>query len=175
MRSVSASSTSFTKWTAPSPGPRVARVSVLPSPNRSSRCTVVVSGSSQRSARARPFKWSCLSVPSIGRGLPNQVTYSPIQQLQNLARISRRILRSALWVRLYEHPHVKSPPAPLFLFILPFLTLLLFDRAAGFLPPRPHIVAGRRAQMLSRLAASSAATTLWGASAFTAIEHDGKA
>jgi hypothetical protein len=52
---------------------------------------------------------------------------------------------------------------------------LLFDRAAGFLPPRPHIVAGRRAQMLSRLAASSAATTLWGASAFTAIEHDGTA
>src|SRR5215467_11520904 len=47
-------------------------------------------------------------------------------------------------------------------------------RAAGFLPPRPHIVAGRSAQMLSRLAASSAATTLWGASAFTAIEHDGR-
>src|SRR5215467_9586987 len=46
-------------------------------------------------------------------------------------------------------------------------------RAAGFLPPRPHIVAGRRAQMLSRLAASSAATLL-GAPAFTAIEHDGR-
>src|SRR5262249_46580997 len=35
-------------------------------------------------------------------------------------------------------------------------------------------VAGRGGQMLSRLAASSAATTLRGASAFTAIEHDGR-
>src|SRR6516165_7079236 len=36
-------------------------------------------------------------------------------------------------------PRMSSPPAPLFLFLLPFLTLLLFDRAAGLLPPRPHI------------------------------------
>jgi len=44
--------------------------------NRSSRCTVAVSGSSQRSARARPFKWSCQSMPSIGRGLRSQVVQS---------------------------------------------------------------------------------------------------
>src|SRR5262245_12288538 len=49
-------------------------------------------------------------------------------------------------------PRVKSLPAPFF-YLSSFLSFLLFDRAAGFLPPRPRIVAGRRAQMLSRLAA----------------------
>src|SRR5215471_13174825 len=49
-------------------------------------------------------------------------------------------------------PLVK-PPTPLFLFFLPVPPFLLFDRAAGFLSPRPRIVAGRRAQGVSRLAA----------------------
>jgi hypothetical protein len=57
-----------------------------------------------------------------------------------------------LSVRLYEHRHA-SPPAPLSSFLSSCPPFLLFDRAAGFLPPRPRIVAGRRAQMLSRLAA----------------------
>src|SRR5262252_8552744 len=60
-------------------------------------------------------------------------------------------------------PAVKSPDTLFLSFLLPVSPFLLFDRAAGFLPPRPRIVAGRRAQMLSRLAASSAATTLRGA------------
>src|SRR5262245_11921251 len=59
-------------------------------------------------------------------------------------------------------PHCSPPP--------PFL---LFDRAAGFLPPRPRIVAGRRAQMAVKAGPSSAATPS-GAPAFTAIEHDGR-
>src|SRR5262245_13928769 len=87
-------------------------------------------------------------------------------------RYSRRGLSQAR-VCLYEHPACQVPRPFFFSLFLP-APFLLFDRAAGFLPPRPHIVAGRRAQMLSRLAASSAATTLWGASAFTAIEHDGR-
>src|SRR5262249_11468963 len=64
-------------------------------------------------------------------------------------------------VYLYEHPACQVPRPFFFSLFLP-APFLLFDRAAGFLPPRPHIVAGRRAQMLSRLAASSAATTLQG-------------
>src|SRR5262249_58822890 len=63
--------------------------------------------------------------------------------------------------------------SPLFLFFLLVLPFLLFNLAAGFLLPRPRIVAGRRAQMLSRLAALQRPHPL-GASAFTAIEHDGK-
>jgi hypothetical protein len=65
---------------------------------------------------------------------------------------------------------MSSPPPRFFLSSCPFL---LFDRAAGFLPPRPRIVAGRRAQMLSRLAALQR-PPLRGPSAFTAIEHDGR-
>jgi hypothetical protein len=76
--------------------------------------------------------------------------------------------------------HVKSPRAP-FSFLSYLLSdalppFLLFGRAAGFLPPRPCIpciVAGRRAQMLSRLAALQRPHPP-GASAFTAIEHDGR-
>src|SRR6516165_4473435 len=49
-------------------------------------------------------------------------------------------------------PLVK-PPTPLFLFFLSVPPFLLFDRAAGFLSPRPRIVAGRRAQGVSRLSA----------------------
>src|SRR5262245_66549443 len=75
-------------------------------------------------------------------------------------------------VCLYEHPACQVPRPFFFSLFLP-APFLLFDRAAGFLPPRPHIVAGRRAQMLSRLAASSAATTFQGPS-FTAIEHAGR-
>ena len=69
-------------------------------------------------------------------------------------------------------PHVKPPPAPFLCFFLscPFL---LFDRAAGFLPPRPRIGAGRRAQMLSRLAALQRPHPA-GASAFTASSNDGR-
>ena len=67
-------------------------------------------------------------------------------------------------------------PHPLFLlFFLPVPNPFFCSTAPqAFSRPDRHIVAGRRAQMLSRLAASSAATTLWGASAFTAIEHDGR-
>ena len=39
-----------------------------------------------------------------------------------------------------------------------FVVFLLFDRAAGFLPPRPRIVAGRRAQIAVKAGRSSAAT-----------------
>jgi hypothetical protein len=69
-------------------------------------------------------------------------------------------------------PRVKSPPRPFF-YLSFFLSFFLFDRAAGFLPPRPRIVAGRRAQMLSRLAALQRPHAP-GAPAFTAIEHDGR-
>ena len=55
-------------------------------------------------------------------------------------------------VGLYERPACQVPPRPFF-YLSFFLSFFLFDRAAGFLPPRPRIVAGRRAQMLSRLAA----------------------
>jgi hypothetical protein len=66
-------------------------------PSRSSRCTAVASGSNRRLARGRP---------SDGVAYPRRVSEegsltksnSPIQHLQNLARISQRILRSALWV-----------------------------------------------------------------------------
>ena len=63
--------------------------------------------------------------------------------------------------------HVKSPAAS-FSF---FLTFLLFDRAAGFLPPRPRIVAGRRAQGVSRLAAFRRPPS--GLGLYT-TEHDGR-
>jgi hypothetical protein len=68
---------------------------------------------------------------------------------------------------------MSSPPAPLSSFLSSCPPFLLFDRAAGFLPPRPRIVAGRRAQMLSRLAALQRPHPP-GASAFTAIEHDAR-
>src|SRR5262249_5917499 len=92
-------------------------------------------------------------------------------------RLERRHLASPVAgtvqeVYLYEHPACQVPRPFFFSLFLP-APFLLFDRAAGFLPPRPHIVAGRRAQMLSRLVASSAATTFQGP-AFTAIEHDGR-
>src|SRR5262245_31808417 len=75
-------------------------------------------------------------------------------------------------VYLYEHPACQVPRPFFFSLFLP-APFPLFDRAAGFLPPRPHIVAGLPPQMLSRLAPSSAATTCQGR-AFTAIEHDGR-
>jgi hypothetical protein len=65
---------------------------------------------------------------------------------------------------------MSSPPPLFFLSSCPFL---LFDRAAGFLPPRPRIGAGRRAQMLSRLAALQRPHPA-GASAFTASSNDGR-
>src|SRR5262245_5598880 len=69
---------------------------------------------------------------------------------------------------------MSSPPAP-FSFLSFFPDLFSCSTAPqAFSRPDRHMVAGRRAQMLSRLAASSAATTLWGALAFTAIEHDGR-
>ena len=68
---------------------------------------------------------------------------------------------------------MSSPPCPFLFFLFPCPPFLLFDRAAGFLPPRPRIVAGRRAQMLSRLAALQRPHPP-GGSAFTAIEHDGR-
>src|SRR5262245_40043468 len=111
--------------------------------------------------------------------MPHRVYSTPnvAARLSQLARAKRfaivTVLPSAGSAYMSTR-HVKSPP-PLFLFFLsscpPFL---LFDRAAAFSRPDRRIVVGRRAQMLSRLAASSAATTLWGASAFTAIEHDGR-
>src|SRR5262245_47871117 len=48
-------------------------------------------------------------------------------------------------VGLYEHPACQVSSAPFF-YLSSFLSFLLFDRAAGFLPPRPRIVAGRRAR-----------------------------
>jgi hypothetical protein len=65
---------------------------------------------------------------------------------------------------------MSSPPPLFFLSSCPFL---LFDRAAGFLPPRPRIGVGRRAQMLSRLAALQRPHPA-GASAFTASSNDGR-
>jgi hypothetical protein len=77
-----------------------------------------------------------------------------------------------MWSAYMSAPRVKSPPRPFF-YLSFFLSFFLFDRAAGFLPPRPRIVAGRRAQMLSRLAALQRPHPP-GAPAFTAIEHDGR-
>ena len=68
---------------------------------------------------------------------------------------------------------MSSPPTPFFFSFFFPCPFLLFDRAAGFLPPRPRIVAGRRAQMLSSLAALQRPHPP-GGSAFTAIEHDGR-
>src|SRR5262245_65198669 len=68
--------------------------------------------------------------------------------------------------------HVKSSPAPfsfLSFFLPPFL---LFDRAAGFLPPRPPYCRGP-----ARTDAVKAGRFFSGhpsAPAFTAIEHDGR-
>src|SRR5262245_6569849 len=78
-------------------------------------------------------------------------SYSPLQLLRTIRSARITIFPSALWVRLYERPACQAPRA--FFLFSSFLSFLLFDRAAGFLPPRPRIVAGRRAQMLSRLAA----------------------
>jgi hypothetical protein len=75
-------------------------------------------------------------------------------------------------VGLYERPACQVPPRPFF-YLSFFPSFFLFDRAAGFLPPRPRIVAGRRAQMLSRLAALQRPHPP-GPPAFTAIEHDGR-
>ena len=69
---------------------------------------------------------------------------------------------------------MSSPPTPSF-YLSFFLCPLSLVRPRRRLSPAPTAYSqGRHAQMLSRLAASSAATTLWGASAFTAIEHDGR-
>ena len=69
-------------------------------------------------------------------------------------------------VGLYERPACQVPPAPFF-YLSFFLSFFLFDRAAGFLPPRPRIVAGRRAQMLSRAGRSSAATPSGGSGLYS--------
>ena len=69
---------------------------------------------------------------------------------------------------------MSSPLTPFFFsFFLP-CPFLLFDRAAGFLPPRPRIVAGRRAQMLSTRLAALQRPASGGSPVFTAIEHDGR-
>ena len=69
---------------------------------------------------------------------------------------------------------LSSPSGPFFLFFLSSCpAFLLFDRAAGLSPAPTAYCASRRAQMLSRLAALQRPHPE-GASAFTAIEHDGK-
>ena len=68
---------------------------------------------------------------------------------------------------------MSSPPPPFSIFLSSCPPFLLFDRAAGFFPPRPRIVAGRRAQILSRLAALQRPHPP-GTPAFTAIERDGR-
>ena len=53
---------------------------------------------------------------------------------------------------------MSSPPRALFSIFLSSCPFSCSTAPAGFLPPRPRIVAGRRAQMLSRAGRSSAAT-----------------
>src|SRR5262245_19855428 len=70
--------------------------------------------------------------------------------------------------------HVKSSPAPfsfLSFFLPPFL---LFDRAAGFLPPRPPYCRGPARTDAVKAGAALQRPHPLGASAFTAIEHDGR-
>ena len=80
---------------------------------------------------------------------------------------------SALWVCLYEHPACQAPH-PSFFFFSFFLPgpFLLFDRAAGFLPPRPRIVAAGARRFCQGWPLFSGHPS--GAPAFTAIEHDGR-
>ena len=71
---------------------------------------------------------------------------------------------------------MSSPPTPLSSFLTFFLSLfllaLLFDRAAGFLPPRPRIVAAGARRFCQGWPLFSGHPS--GAPAFTAIEHDGR-
>jgi hypothetical protein len=76
----------------------------------------------------------------------------------------------ALLTHLYEHPACQAPHTP-FSFLSSCPPFLLFDRAAGFLSPRPRIVAGRRAQGVSRLAAFQRPPS--GLGLYT-TEHDGR-
>jgi len=71
---------------------------------------------------------------------------------------------------VYEHPACQAPHTP-FSFLSSCPPFLLFDRAAGFLAPRPRIVAGRRAQGVSRLAAFQRPPS--GLGLYT-TEHDGR-
>jgi hypothetical protein len=82
------------------------------------------------------------------------------------------LVRSHAWVltHLYEHPACQAPHTP-FSFLSSCPPFLLFDRAAGFLSPRPRIVAGRRAQGVSRLAAFQRPPS--GLGLYT-TEHDGR-
>ena len=58
----------------------------------------------------------------------------------------RVIFSLGVYVSLYERPGCQVPRHPLSIFLSSCVpSFLLFDRAAGFLPPRPRIVAGRRA------------------------------
>jgi hypothetical protein len=62
----------------------------------------------------------------------------------------------------------------LFLFFLSSCPFLLFDRAAGFLPPRPPVLSQAGARRCCQGWPLFSGHTLQGASALTAIEHDGK-
>src|SRR5262245_17218442 len=77
-------------------------------------------------------------------------------------------------VSLYERPRVKPPPRLFSIFLPSFLSFLLFDRAAGFLPPRPPY--GRRPARADAVKAGRffSGHHPLGALAFTAIEHDGR-
>src|SRR5262244_3102677 len=78
-----------------------------------------------------------------------------------------RCRHSSVWLRsrlgpTYMSPRMSSPRRPFFFSF--FLLGLSLVRPRRRLSPAPTAYSqGRRAQMLSRLAASSAATTLWGA------------
>ena len=58
------------------------------------------------SARARSFKWSCLSVPSIGRGLRNQVAQSHPEVSESCEDFSRDV--EVCFVGPLQRGHIKK-------------------------------------------------------------------
>src|SRR5262245_10097959 len=64
------------------------------------------SGLSQPSARARSFKWSCLSVPRIGRGPPNQVAQSHSEVAESCEDFSSNV--EVCFMGPLQRDHVKK-------------------------------------------------------------------
>src|SRR5262249_11951824 len=129
------------------PKPRAARALGLPLQSGLSRCTAAAFGSSQHMERARPFKWSSQLAPSFARAPHNQI-------------LQHNIGLSLLYGSAYMSPRMSSPRRSFF-FSFSLLRLSLFPPRRRLSPAPTAYSQGRRAQMLSRLAASSAATTLW--------------
>src|SRR5262245_35321900 len=71
-------------------------------------------------------------------------------------------------------PRVKAPPPPFFIYLSFFLSPLSLVRPRRRLSPAPTAHCRRPARADAVKAGRSSAATPLGASAFTAIEHDGK-